>query len=75
MKESWQRSGIDTIKIEPDRHILRSSDSFLLPQTASSLASSPEQYPCGTLYQLLQLRPLLWYPSKRGYPPSHSKSR
>ena len=60
-------------KKEPDHRILRSSGSSLLPQTASSLVSFPGQFLCGTLFQLLQLRHLLWYPSKRGYPPSHSK--
>ena len=58
---------------KPDQHILRSSDSFLLRPTASNLASSPRQYLRGILFQLLQLRPLLWYLSRRSYPPSHSK--
>ena len=54
-------------------HSMKYRQFFLLLLILLSLAFSLGLYLCGTLYQPLLLMPLLWYLSRRGYPPSYSK--
>ena len=54
-------------------HIQRDTDGSQHHPILLNLAFSPGLYLRGILYQPLLLRPLLWYLSRRGYPPCYSK--